>query len=158
MGVVAGVCLCCGQAAARRLQRSCKTGSVGKLAARLMPFSLLPLPSCRASQRMAEGVPAAALRQSVEGPRAMLRPASTGQLASAQSAPTAALSMEAAAWAAAQPQAAAPLGGSGAPFGEQWAAAGGGSARGAAAEWEAGPGPSRRRGLRGLRKLLSKQH
>lgn len=81
---------------------------------------------------MSEGVDAAALRLSVDGPRAMLRPssASAAALRNSQAAANASLSMDAAAWAAAQQQ---------------------------AAEWDAGAGPVRRhQRMQGLRKLLSR--
>ena len=97
---------------------------------------------------MAEGVPPAALRRSVDIPRAMLRPSSAGGLPASLSAPAAELSREAAAWAAEQAAAAAARGEAG------WGGASGDVVLGDAGRW--GEPAQRRGGLRGgLRKLLS---
>ena len=95
---------------------------------------------------MAEGLPPAALRSSIECLRASVRPGSSASLQRSGSAPPTSLSMEAAAWAAQQAQqAGVQRQGSLDP-----AAAYGG-------EWDGGVGPARRRDhLRGLRKLLSR--
>lgn len=93
---------------------------------------------------MAEGIPPAALRSSIEYLKASVRPGSAAGLRRSDSAPTS-LSMEAAAWAAQQAQQAGLQ-----RQGSMDPAA-------YAAEWDGGVGPARRRDhLRGLRKLLSR--
>jgi hypothetical protein len=99
---------------------------------------------------MAQRVPAAALRMSLEGPRTALR--------GAVSAPEAQLSQDAAAWQAEQAAAAAAGG-----YGEE--EQGQQQARGAAAyssmqgaDWGGGYGPARRRPLRSLRRFLGRQY
>ena len=97
---------------------------------------------------MAQRVPAAALRVSLEGPRGMLR--------GAVSAPAATLSQEATAWQAEQASAAAGGYEEDKEEQKQRGVAAYGSVQGA--DWAGGYGPSRRRPLRSLRRFLGRQY
>jgi hypothetical protein len=97
---------------------------------------------------MAQRVPAAALRMSLEGPLATT-------LRGAASAPEATLSQAAAAW-----QAAAAAGGYGEEGQGQHQQARGATAYRSVqgADWGGGYGPARRRPLRSLRRFLGRQY
>ncbi len=98
---------------------------------------------------MAEGIPPAALRSSIECLKASVRPGSAAGLRRSDSAPPNSLSQDAAAWAAQQAQQAG-VQRQGSIDPAAVAAAYGG-------EWDGGVGPARRREhLAGLRRLLSR--
>ena len=120
---------------------------------------LLFVRGCRASRGMAQRVPAAALRMSLEGaPRPTLR--------GAVSAPATTLSQEATAWKAEQEADAAAVGryaaeeqgqGQIQQQQQQPGVAAYSSVQGVG-EWGAGYGPARRRPLRSLRRFLGRQY
>lgn len=149
--------LCVGQLRVLCLNPSPRwnASAVQQILHRLLPSAcpppLLPHPRLsppRASERMAEGIPPAALRSSIECLKASVRPGSAASLRRSGSAPPTSLSQEAAVWAAQQAEHAGV---------QRQGSLDPAAAAAYGAEWDGRVGPARRRDhLRGLRKLLSR--